>query len=241
MIFPKIYIEFEHWRKHKETNYYVSNLGNVRDSKKNKIEPFVNKWGYFTIIINDKCYSVHRLVAECWCERDSKEKDTIDHLDSNKRNNRAKNLQWVSTEENCRRADEKYLNSDLDNLTLAAKKTVSLAKESVNVITSGIKVNSGFSLKKQYINTIAQKRFGISAETFYAQAKAGKFVFRKKGDLPEQIETVALKAQKQWGLNKTMPIDYWEQRICYAALRQPEKIKFCNTTWFVEKTEDAYR
>ena len=49
MIFPKIHIEFERWRKHKETGYYVSNLGNIRDINKKKIK----------INTNDKSYEIN--------------------------------------------------------------------------------------------------------------------------------------------------------------------------------------
>lgn len=248
MIFPKIYIEFERWRKHKETGYYISNLGNIRDTNKKKVEPLVDNRGYFCIIINDKRYMVHRLSAECWCRKNSEEDITVDHIDSNKRNNKAKNLQWVSSLENFRRADEKFLNEDGDNITLAARrrakeieKITVVQKEEKPVISKVEEIEEDSPLKKKSVNAICQQRFGVSAETLYVQAKYGDFLFRKKGSLPERIEAVTKQAQVKWGLEKAMPLHYWEQKICCAALRQPEGIKFCGTTWFVERKEDAYR
>lgn len=244
MIFPKIHIEFERWRKHKETGYYISNLGNIRDINKKKIEPLIDNRGYFCIIINDKRYMVHRLSAECWCKKNKKEDVTVDHIDSNKRNNKAKNLQWVSVAENLRRADEKFLNKDEDNLTIAMRGKIkeTIAQKDAESVTAKAEETEGVAiLKKNSVNAICQKRFGISAETLYFQAKYGDFLFRKKGSLPKPIDVVTKEAQIKWGLEKAMPLHYWEQKICYAALRQPEGIKFCGTTWFVERKEDAYR
>jgi hypothetical protein len=44
-------------------------------------------------------YYVHRLIAECFLENPHKYKE-IDHIDSNKLNNHANNLKWVSRKEN---------------------------------------------------------------------------------------------------------------------------------------------
>ena len=43
---------------------------------------------------------MHRLVAYTWLGDRRNEKYTIDHINSNKRDNRAKNLRWVSEEIN---------------------------------------------------------------------------------------------------------------------------------------------
>lgn len=248
MIFPKIHIEFERWRKHKETGYYISNLGNIRNTNKKKVEPLVDNHGYFCVVINNRRYRVHHLSAECWCRKNSEEDNTVDHIDSNKRNNKAKNLQWVSPLENYRRADEKFLNKDEDNITVAARRRakeiekITVVQKEEKSIISKVEENERESpLKNKNVNAICHKRFGISAETLYIQAKYGDFLFRKKGSLPERIEVVTKQAQVKWGLRETAPLHYWEQKICYAALRQPEGIKFCGTTWFVERKEDAYR
>lgn len=112
MIFPRLKIEVERWKFNKEYNIYVSNLGNIRDKTGKEIKKRVeSKKGYMTIVI-DKIHlvRVHRLVAEMWCENDDPEhKTTIDHLDHNKRNNRASNLEWVSEKENKDRAKEDFI------------------------------------------------------------------------------------------------------------------------------------
>ena len=177
MIFPKIHIEFERWRKHKETGYYISNLGNIRDINKKKIEPLVDNRGYFCIVINDKRYMVHRLSAECWCRKNSKEDTTVDHIDSNKRNNKAKNLQWVSPLENFRRADEKFLNENEDNITLAARrrakeieKTTVVQKEEKPVISKAEESKEESILKKQSVNATSSDAFVIKPPSYHGKA-----------------------------------------------------------------------
>ena len=44
---------------------------------------------------------VSRLVAAAFCENDDPQnKTTIDHIDGNKKNNKAENLSWCSLKEN---------------------------------------------------------------------------------------------------------------------------------------------
>lgn len=44
--------------------------------------------------------SVHRLVAEAFCDGKSDERQDVNHIDGNKANNRADNLEWVTRSEN---------------------------------------------------------------------------------------------------------------------------------------------
>ena len=49
--------------------------------------------------------AIHRLVAEAFVPNDDPEhKDTIDHIDGDKTNNRADNLQWLSNADNIRKS-----------------------------------------------------------------------------------------------------------------------------------------
>lgn len=54
---------------------------------------------YLLVSINDKTYSVHRLVASAFCHRDEG-KDYVNHIDGNKQNNKASNLEWCTCSEN---------------------------------------------------------------------------------------------------------------------------------------------
>lgn len=89
-------------------NYEVSNLGNVRSLKSNKVlKPLTRSHGYLAVFLykkgcgeHGKQYSVHRLVAEAFCEK-PEGKNEVNHLNENKQDNRAENLMWCTKQENC--------------------------------------------------------------------------------------------------------------------------------------------
>lgn len=87
-------------------DYQVSNLGRVRSYKNNKlnmIKGWVQNTGYLTVALDNKKYSVHRLVAETFIHR-PKEKNIVNHIDGNKLNNCINNLEWVTVKENVQHA-----------------------------------------------------------------------------------------------------------------------------------------
>lgn len=96
-------LESEEWCQI-DANYYVSNYGRVKSlkgfqAKILKSQP--NSKGYQRVSINGKYIFVHRLVAQCFVKNDNlDEKKIIHHIDSNKTNNRASNLMWVSYSQN---------------------------------------------------------------------------------------------------------------------------------------------
>ena len=85
-------------------NYCVSNFGNVKDSKTNRIiNQYNHPQGYKLINLKNnrkwKSFGVHRLVAKAFLENhDNKPK--VDHIDNNPANNNVKNLRWCSQKEN---------------------------------------------------------------------------------------------------------------------------------------------
>ena len=87
-------------------NYEVSDAGEVRNSVTGKIlKNAVDKDGYHVITLSlgsrkeKKTVKVHRLVAICHISN-PENKPQVDHLDRDKTNNDATNLQWVSNTEN---------------------------------------------------------------------------------------------------------------------------------------------
>lgn len=89
-----------------EGYYQISNLGNVAALRYNKFKVMSprTKDGYkkVTLIANDgakKDFFVHRLVAAGFIPN-SENKETVNHIDGNRANNRASNLEWNTSLEN---------------------------------------------------------------------------------------------------------------------------------------------
>lgn len=59
----------------------------------------VNRDGYTQCVFNGKTISIHRIIASIFCEREIG-KDFVNHIDGNKRNNSADNLEWCTKSEN---------------------------------------------------------------------------------------------------------------------------------------------
>ena len=61
----------------------------------------VNNRGYKTVCFNHTTYMVHRLVAQGFVPNPEPEvKDVVNHIDGNKLNNNASNLEWCTIKEN---------------------------------------------------------------------------------------------------------------------------------------------
>lgn len=132
MILPKLHFELEKWKFNKEFGIYVSTFGNIKSkSKLIQATAVVNSSGYMSVrIVNletDNCQYVqlHRLVLLTFKPIDNYKEMTVDHLDSNRRNCKLKNLEWVTEEENKRRAMEKFIPSiEAKEKNLSKKKEV---------------------------------------------------------------------------------------------------------------------
>lgn len=93
-----------------EGRYQVSDLGNVRNAKtKRKLKPFTQSThDYLTVNLMDpeakggqRTYLVHRLVAEAFVEKpETDEKLEVNHLNFNKLDNRAENLEFCTHSRN---------------------------------------------------------------------------------------------------------------------------------------------
>lgn len=141
----------EEWRPCKEVDglMEVSNLGNVRTIERvtpvygrsrngikqgsftqrrpaKVLSPCLTKRGYLEIAImhlgTRKKFRVHRLVASAFVDGYF-EGASIDHMDGNKLNNRADNLEWVTLSENTRRQWESGLVDLRGDLAPGAKLT----------------------------------------------------------------------------------------------------------------------
>lgn len=94
-------------------DYLVSNMGRVRsvnpynNAKPHLLSIIDNGNGYLYVSLRKqrerKNFYVHRLVAEAFCERPDG-CNYIDHIDHDRANNKATNLEWVTQKENIARS-----------------------------------------------------------------------------------------------------------------------------------------
>ena len=111
-IFPTIKLNIERWKYNPTFELYVSNMGHVKNKSKADIAPKILQGGYVVVYVYgsiNKYMLLHRVVMLTWRPTPEAEELTVDHLDHNKRNNALSNLEWVTLEENQRRAEHDYL------------------------------------------------------------------------------------------------------------------------------------
>jgi hypothetical protein len=82
--------------------YYISNLGNVKNSRDTILKQSNCKKGYKKISLGNprKTYKVHRLVALMFIEN-KLNKSQVNHINGIKSDNRVENLEWMTNKENC--------------------------------------------------------------------------------------------------------------------------------------------
>ena len=82
-----------------EDSYVVFDNGMIFNLHGERINGHVNRDGYINGVINGRTVQFHRIIASIFCEH-SLGKDYVNHIDGNKTNNNASNLEWVTRSEN---------------------------------------------------------------------------------------------------------------------------------------------
>lgn len=185
------------------TSYFITEDGKCYNSKTNKFlkgqENYKNHYISFNLTMPDgkkKRVYAHRLVAEAYVKNDSpKTKKEINHIDGNKLNNNADNLEWVTAKENAQHALEKELGKfkhvfcfNKDKLLVAEYKNIPEAARAVGISNSlicqelnkEIKTLSGgfyWSRLKILGKTKNYKNLGKAKEVYQYDLK-GKFINR---------------------------------------------------------------
>ena len=112
--------------------YEVSNLGRVRNKKRNTMVTLLDNNGYHRVELwkNNKRrrYMLHRVVAQTWIPNDDETKTQVNHINEIKTDNKVENLEWCTASYN-----NKYGNRIQKMLSTARRKS---ARKKVKEILS---------------------------------------------------------------------------------------------------------
>lgn len=160
-------------------NYFISRDGLILNSRKDEVPQKITN-GYYLVNINKKCYAVHRLVAITYIKNPSNY-PVVNHIDENKLNNKAENLEWVTQKDNCNAHtkkishERKVIQKDLEgnvikiyNSVTLAGESIGLSRHAINKVCVGKNITAG-GFKWEYENAEHEPVVGVNL-------KAGKEV-----------------------------------------------------------------
>ena len=139
IILPRFLFKIERWKWNSDYRVYVSNLGHIKNEHKQDLPVYIDNNGYCRV--HTVCCSyktVHRLVMLTWRPIPNAEELTVDHLNHNKRDNSLENLEWVTEEENLRRAAEDLIKKDKKKNSTKESPQDIIKKEKQRAITKAI-------------------------------------------------------------------------------------------------------
>lgn len=135
------------------TNYEVSNMGNIRNIKTGQtLNPGIRGNGYKQVSLKMidtgkfKKQYVHRLVAQYWLDNPENKRE-VNHKNLDRTDNRAENLEWLTSSENQKHKFENsnYKTSnravvqlDLDDNVIAVFESVIAAARELGISRQGI-------------------------------------------------------------------------------------------------------
>lgn len=138
------------WKQFNDT-YSVSDSGQVKNTKTNYIlKGDVNSKGYKRVVLKDKRYFVHRLVALIYIPN-TNNYPQVNHINHDKTDNRCSNLEWCNNQYNS-------LHAHSNGRTSGRTK---ISKESLITILEYIKT-------KQYTVKEIASLYNVSVPTIYA-------------------------------------------------------------------------
>ena len=134
--------------------------------------------GYMKVHVNGQQVKVHRMVAELYIDK-VEGKDTVNHINENKTDNRVENLEWVSLAENTKEYVDlrnnrlvKLVAKQKEELTIASKalqkekKEVDRLKKELNK-----KIKEINKLQQQAITTATMQNLAVASHQTYVQRR----------------------------------------------------------------------
>lgn len=134
-------IENEDWKEIIYNNEKIecSNKGRIKRKNGSVNIGYINGNGYRSITINKKTFLLHRIICETFHGTASGGKNYVNHLDENKLNNYAENLEWCSHIENMRHSNSKIvLQYNLENELIREYRDSLEAEEKTKVCDNNI-------------------------------------------------------------------------------------------------------
>lgn len=139
------------------TSYYITQDGRCYNSRTNKYligqENIKNHYFSYNLTMPNgqkkRCYA-HRLVAEAFLDKPSKNHTEVNHKDGNKLNNCVDNLEWVTPQENQQHALQKELRKF--NHVFCFTKDKILVAEYLNVSAASAATGLSTSIISQELN-----------------------------------------------------------------------------------------
>jgi len=134
-----------------ENKYSISNIGNIKSNKTNKIlKKREGNDGYFNINLLGKQYLIHKLVIDNFSN--DKKLNVVDHIDGNKQNNSILNLRHSTFSENTKNAYKnnpnmnkiltKVYKYDFNNKLIKTYNSMAECKNDNNITNSSVIKNA---------------------------------------------------------------------------------------------------
>lgn len=140
--------------------YEASDSGHIRNKRSKRVlHEFVGKDGYLRTQFDGKTRTVHRVIANAFVPCDPS-REFVNHIDGNKQNNSANNLEWCTRSENVRHA---YRNSLKPRPIGTKNSRCKLTNEQVEFVKKNYVKGD-----KVYGAVALGKRFGVAHQTISA-------------------------------------------------------------------------
>lgn len=141
--------------------YKVSNYGRIIGAR-GELKQRLNRDGYCEVTVgaddNRNSIRVHRIVAKLFVEGETKDRNEVNHIDMNRANPRADNLEWVTHQENVKHSHKQGAYREIGRGTKNPK--CKLTEDEVCKIRE--KFNQGKTQKELVLE------FGVSRSTIYS-------------------------------------------------------------------------